>query len=305
VKTVLVTGATGFVGRYCLPLLQAAGYDVHAVSSSAHPSDGSGVGWHQCDLLDYSQTDRLIAAIAPTHLLHLAWYVAPGRYLTAPENLSWCQATLELSRAFGRNGGKRAVFAGTCFEYDNRFGYCSEDLTPTRPATLYAACKNSLREILSAFSKQAGFTTAWARIFHLYGPHESPRRLVPSVIISLLNGQTARCTHGNQIRDFLHVEDVAAAFVTLLGGTLEGPVNVGSGQPISIRSIVTAIADQIGGSGRVDFGAIEASLDDPPVLLPDVRRLRGEAGWSPRWALADGLANTIDWWRKQSNALHG
>src|SRR4029077_12935796 len=111
--------------------------------------------------------------------------------------------------------------------------------------------------------------TAWGRIFHLYGPYEYPSRLVPSVIISLLKDELARCTHGRQVRDFMHVDDVASAFVALLDSDVAGIVNIGSGEPVTIRSLVTRIASTIKAEGRVEFGAISVAPNDPPVLIPD------------------------------------
>jgi nucleoside-diphosphate-sugar epimerase len=151
-------------------------------------------------------------------------------------------------------------------------------------------------------SPPSKISTAWGRIFHLYGPHEHPSRLVASVILALLRGERARCTHGHQVRDFMHAKDVASAFVALLDSDVEGIVNIGSGKPASIRTLVSAIAELIRVSDLIDFGAIVPPLNDPPVLIPNVRRLRDEVGWTPRLNLKDGIAHTIDWWRTHISA---
>ena len=241
-KRVLLTGASGFIGSHCLARLCAAGYEVHAVSSRESPIERPEAQWHRANLLDKTQLDELLTRIKPTHLLHFAWYAIPGKYPTSSENLRWCQSTLELLHSFADNGGKRAVFAGTCFEYDSRYGFCNEELTPSRPSTFYGVCKNSTREIVAGFSRQFGISSAWGRIFYLFGPHEPKARLVPATILALLRGQNVPCSHGRQVRDFLHVEDAASAFVFLLQSEVEGTVNVASGEQITIRSLVEHIA---------------------------------------------------------------
>ncbi len=296
-KRVLLTGATGFIGRHCLAPLSALGYEVHAISHFSTTPDAPAVLWHPADLLDPRGIARLLADVRPTHLMHLAWYADPRDYRTSPENLAWCQAGIELVRRFVESGGRRAVFAGTCFEYDPRYGYCSEGLTPEASSTLYAACKNSLRQVTAKYAADVGLSAAWARVFYLYGPFEPPSRLVPSVILSLLKGARAACTDGRQLRDFLHVEDVASALAIILDSSVEGSVNIGSEEPVSIRAIVEIIARQLDASGRVDFGARQPAPTDAPVVIADVRRLRDEVGWTPRFSLNDGLATTIDWWR--------
>src|SRR3989442_11280132 len=247
---VLVTGATGFIGVGCLPRVRARGYRVHAVSSrarvpvlapSARESDAA-VTWHQVDLMDPAQTARLLETVQPTHLLHLAWYVLPGQLATAPENFQWVQASLELLRRFGEGGGRRVVMAGSSYEYDWRHGYCAEAVTPTVPATYYGACKLALAQLLDGFATQSGLSHAWPRIFFLYGPREHPKRLVSSVIRSLLLGEPARCSHGRQIRDYLHVQDVADALVALLHSDVRGSINIGSGIPVTRREIGPRIA---------------------------------------------------------------
>ncbi|MHB8381104.1 MAG: NAD-dependent epimerase/dehydratase family protein [Candidatus Binataceae bacterium] len=294
-KRILLTGATGFIGQHCLPMLLARGFEVHAVSFKREQLTLDGVRWHRANLLDAASIHELVRSILPTHLLHFAWFLSPGAYQSA-ENLRWAQAGIDMLLAFAAFGGERAVFAGTCFEYDLRRGYCCEDLTPCAPATRYGQCKLSLAHLVTRCPPD-GLRTAWGRIFYLYGPHEPSARLVPSVILSLLRGEHARCTQGRQVRDYLHVEDVARAFVALVESDVRGVVNIASGEPITIRSICGRIAALLGAPQSVDFGAIEASPDDPAVVLAATSKLRGEIGWTPRWSLDDGLAATIAWWK--------
>jgi nucleoside-diphosphate-sugar epimerase len=298
-KRVLVTGASGFIGRHSLSHLEARGFEVHAVAHKGSLPECRSTVWHRGDLLDSAIIHELLAEVAPTHLLHFAWYAEPGKYQQSEDNLRWCEAGIELVRAFAAAAGKRAVFAGSCFEYDFGYGYCSEALTPCVPSTRYGASKLALAQLVTRFPP-AGISTAWGRIFHLYGPYEHPSRLVSSVILSLLKSERAQCTHGRQVRDFMHVEDVASAFVALLDSDVAGIVNIGSGEPVTIHSLVTRITAMIKAEGRAEFGAIDASPNDPPVLIPDVRRLRDESSWTPRWALEEGLASTIRWWRENS-----
>jgi len=296
-KRILLTGATGFIGRHCLPLLSARGYEVHAVSTRGSLEGSSDIHWHKVDLLNSLQLQNLVADVMPSHLLHFAWYTMPGKYWTSQENIRWVQSSLELLQAFVTNGGDRAVMAGTCAEYDWKYGYCSEKVTPLAPSTLYGTCKHSLQIILDSFSKQTGLSTAWGRIFSLYGPYEHQDRLTSSAIRSLLMGERAYCSHGNQIRDFLYVKDVADAFVALLESSVEGPVNIGSGRPIVLKNIIQKISGKIVNRDHIEFGAVPVSSDDPPLLVADVRRLVKEVGWAPKYQLDRGLDETILWWK--------
>lgn len=114
-RSILVTGASGFIGRAVVPLLAARGDTIHAVSRSAPRPPGDGVRWHQADLL-VDDVGALLDDIRPSHLLHLAWYTVNGKFCTAEENRLWVDASLRLLRAFAVNGGRRAVVAGSCAE---------------------------------------------------------------------------------------------------------------------------------------------------------------------------------------------
>jgi nucleoside-diphosphate-sugar epimerase len=285
-----------------MPLV-ARGYEVHAVSSRpAAPSDDA-VRWQQIDLLDVASMSRMIKTVAPTHLLHLAWYAAPGKYWTSSLNCDWLGASLALLRAFHDAGGQRVVIAGSCAEYDWRYGFCSELITPTAPATLYGTAKNALREMLAAYAREAALSSAWGRLFFLYGPHEYPSRLVPSVVTTLLSGGIARCTHGEQLRDFLHVEDAASAFVTLLDSDVQGPVNIASGAPIAVRDVVLTAARYLDAVDRVQLGAIPLAAGEPSLLVGDTRRLRDELEWVPSRTLCAGIHETVDWWREHQSGV--
>jgi nucleoside-diphosphate-sugar epimerase len=119
------------------------------------------------------------------------------------------------------------------------------------------------------------------------------------VVQSLLRGEPARCSHGNQIRDFLHVEDAAAAFVALLDAeTVAGAVNIASGRPVALKDLIGSIAVELGREDLIRLGAVPAQANEPPLLLADVARLRDEVGWQPRYTLETGLAQTVEWWRR-------
>jgi nucleoside-diphosphate-sugar epimerase len=299
-KRVLVTGASGFIGRACVPGLLDRGYEVHAVSSRGGGAPLSGVHWHRVDLLDSRQLTSVLQEVAPTHLLHLAWVATPGIYTTSPTNLEWLRSGLELFRVFSELGGRRIVGAGSCLEYRLDHGYLRELGTPLEPTTLYGACKHALQLTLANWSKEVAVTAAWGRVFFLYGPREHPARLVSSVIRSLLHGKDALCSPGTQIMDFLHVNDVGEAFACLLDSEISGPVNIASGQPVAVKDVVNLIAQQLGRTDLVRLGAIPRREGEPPVLLADVTRLTSEAGFSPTFDLERGIAHTIDWWRSES-----
>jgi nucleoside-diphosphate-sugar epimerase len=296
---VLVTGAGGFIGRQCVPKLIARGFEVHAVTSRQQSQQGDGA-WRRADLLDPDQTDRLLAEVQPEFLLHLAWYAVPGQFWTSPENLKWVEASLRLFRLFADRGGKRVVAAGSCAEYDLAQGLCIEHGAALRPNSLYGACKKATSELLMAYAAEAGLSAAWARVFFVYGPFEDPRRLVPSVITALLEDRQALCSHGRQIRDFLHVEDLADALVTLLESDVSGAINIGSGEEVTLQEIIHCIADELHKREFVRLGALASDPEEPLKIVADTRRLHSELCWRPNYALETGLRRTIDWWRRET-----
>ncbi len=158
-----------------------------------------------------------------------------------------------------------------------------------------------LNLLLQALTDQAGVSSAWGRAFFLYGPEEQQDRLVASVIRSVLRGEPARCSHGRQIRDYMHVQDVANGFVALLDSDVRGVVNICSGQAATLREIVTGIGSVLERPELIHLGAIPARANDAPLVVGDNTRLRQEVGWNQEFDLDSGLRHTIDWWRTRES----
>lgn len=303
-KRVLLTGATGFVGRHCVAALQERGYEVIGVTSrSASARNGfRDVDWRVADLLDERQIEPLLDDTRPTHLLHLAWNVQPGAFWNSPENPRWLTASQHLLRSFQTCAGERVVVAGTCAEYEEVSGEYHELHTPTRPRTIYGKCKHALHLYLDCLADLTRLSAAWGRLFFLYGPHGPPEKFPQTVLASVVRGAPALCSHGRQLRDFLHIADAADALVALLDSPVTGAVNVGSGRPQRLGRIAETLAARCGRADLLKLGAIAARPDEPPVMVADTTRLREEVGWAPRIDDERGLEELADWWQR-SNAL--
>ena len=292
---VLLTGATGFIGRHTLAALSAGGHEVHAVARR-RGEEQAGVTWHEADLLEGCE---LVAEVEPEILVHLAWYAEHGTFWSSVENLRWVEASLALLRAFVAAGGRRAVMAGTCAEYEWSRAIYSEDAT-LRPSTLYGAAKHGLHTIAAAYAQQVGLSLAWGRLFFLYGPDEAPGRFVPSLVRALLAAQAAPMSAGAQRRDFLHVTDAGAAFAALAGSELVGAVNLASGEGVTLRELAELIVARTGGAGLLQVGALPNRDGDPASLIADVGRMREELGFTAQIELGDGLDAAVGFWRERS-----
>ena len=287
-KRVLVTGGSGFIGSKAVPLLAEAGFDVHLLGRTVPTQPIPNVTTHRCDVLA-DPFEPVVRDIAPSHLLHLAWYAEPGRFWTAPENLAWVAASLRLAYVFARCGGRRLVGAGSCAEYDWSEPHLDERRTPLRPATLYGEAKASTFRLLEKAAPVLGLSFAWGRVFFPFGPDERPDRLLSGLFDGISAGRAVELSTGTQERDFIHVEDVAAAFVRLLDSDVEGAVNIASGETVAVRDLAQRAARLAGGESLLRFGARPLQEGEPAVMTAATERLRGELGFAPRFTLDAGL----------------
>lgn len=301
-QRVLVTGAAGFIGAHVVRVLLDAGREVAVVVRPGNPlarlrDVADRLTVLPGDLAEPAALRPALVAWRPDACIHLAWYAEPGKYLTAPENVPALVAGLGLLDELIRVGCGQVVMVGTCAEYDTDVGYLREE-GPTRPLTLYAASKLSLSLLAGQIAAAAGIELAWARLFYLHGPGEDERRLVPALIGALSRGEEFPASAGTQVRDYLHVEDVASALWGLAERRVGGTVNVCSGVPVTMRQVMETVGDIVGGADRIRFGALPERAWDPPFICGDNRRLRAATEWRPRHAtLRAGLTETVGWWK--------
>ncbi len=281
-KSILVTGATGFVGRQVIRSLDKHDVQLRLVVREGKESQiepisklkevistkdlfTENVSWwaKQCEGMDT--------------IIHLAWFAQPGLYLESPKNLDCLIGSLNLVKAAAKVGVRRFIGVGTCFEYDLSLGVLSVE-TPLKPLTPYADAKTALYLSASHWLPQHSVEFAWCRLFYLYGEGEDPRRLVPFLRDRLSKGEPAELSTGNQIRDF---EDVASAgqLITKIAlGKQQGPVNICSGVPVTVRQIAEKIADEYGRRDLLKFGARPENQIDPRCVLgiPNITDVEAE-----------------------------
>ncbi|EJN14440.1 nucleoside-diphosphate-sugar epimerase [Bradyrhizobium sp. YR681] len=288
-KRVLVTGASGFIGRALVPALLGRGFEVHGVARTLQPGS-AGATWLPADLLTEAGRAHALSASRPTHLVHLAWEARPGRYREDPVNRLWAAASIDLLARARADGVARILGIGSCLEYGSQDGPCGE-FTACRPTTLYGQAKLRTCEAYIA----AG--AAWGRVFVPFGPHEPEARLIPSLIRTLRAGQTFDCSHGQQLRDFVYVDDIAQQIAAVLDSNLTGIVNLASGEVRSLHSVIAHVADRLGARHLVRFGGVDAAgVDAEPVIAADVRRLRRVTAGLPAIGFAEGAARSVAWW---------
>lgn len=294
---VLITGGTGFIGKNVVNELINRGYEVHSLVYPPFAPEQKGLVQYEMNLLDFNTLDTFFKNHSFENLIHLAWYVGPKCHVH-DLNLDWTIATLNLLKFFKESGGKKFLGAGTISEYEYKYGYLVEDQTPTDPQTLYGNSKNAIFNIAKVFCKQNNIDFKWPRIFNLYGPAEKPQRLMPSVINSCLKGEDVKVSDCLKFQDYLHVEDTARGIVDVFESDIQGAVNICSGKPVQLRTIVEKIAQLTNFKGNILWGAIPAAFGDD--LVAGSNEKLKSIGWKPKYDLETGLIQTINWWRENN-----
>ncbi len=288
---VLLTGASGFLGRHVLALLQQRGVQTWSLGRSCPPS--LPVAAHlACDLLSGADLAVALRQLAPSHLLHLAWVTDYANYQVSPRNAHWMQATQRLAQAFCDAGGRHMVVAGSCAEYDWSGGWCDEETTALTPATAYGAAKDATRRWLQAHCAASGVRLAWGRIFFPFGAGQSPQRLIPSLVAALRGERDVFAVQALHRRDFVAAPDVAGALCTLLQSCAGGCFNISSADPVAVGDLVRMLAQLLDADPAplLDMAARELQ---PPALVAGSNRSLCAIGWSGPTPLIDGLAQMV------------
>ncbi|HEY7230946.1 MAG TPA: NAD(P)-dependent oxidoreductase [Pseudolabrys sp.] len=267
----LLTGATGFVGRQVLRALGERGCRVRAVvrdSKQGHLAHDPAIETivTSPDMFAESASWWTDACHGVDTVIHAAWYAEPGKYLQSPKNQDCLSGTLRLAEGAVQAKVRRFAGIGTCFEYDLDAGRLSI-ATALKPITPYAQAKVDAFNALSVLLPKQGIAFAWCRLFYLYGEGEDPRRFVPYLRARLEAGEPAELSTGSQIRDFLDVREAGRMIAEVALGPQEGPINICSGKPITVRELAENIADEFGRRDLLRFGARADNPVDPPCVV--------------------------------------
>ncbi len=305
-KRVLVTGGAGFVGARVVHRLVEQGRDVALLlreTSNTRRLDGV-IG--SCTVLrgDLSRLENLhksLQAFAPDGVLHLAWEGVKGADRNHLMQLSNVSMSIDLFRLTGEIGCASFVGLGSQAEYGLLAG-CIDERAPTRPTTTYGAAKLATGCVLERAAAAADRPFAWLRLFSSYGPDDDPSWLIPYLIRTLLAGESPRLTKGEQVWDYIHVDDVADGIVAALDASAHGIFNLGSGQARPLRQIVERLRDAIDPSLPLGFGEVDYRPDQVMHLESNIHALCTATGWAPKVSLEHGLAETIAWHRDAARA---
>lgn len=286
---IVLTGPSGFIGSAFRRLALSRG---HRIAGLLIPSEPVPPGPADPNLiwlrgtLDEAPWDRM-QAFAPEICLHTAWITTPGVYLESPENERFRDASLTFLKKVHQLGANYILGLGTCIEYQISNQPLTEDRTPIAPTTTYARCKSELHFAMEAEAETAGFGFCWGRVFYPYGPGEHPSRLCSSILRKLNYGEKVLLKTPSSAKDYIYIEDLAGAILTIIEKGFRGSINLGTGIATSVREIASRLGTLLGKPELIEE-ADPPAADPFPLVLSDVSRLKS-LGWKPAWTIEHGL----------------
>lgn len=300
---ILITGASGFVGSFLLKHLierkkneiaillrnPAEAWRIASSLKNVKVIQGS---------LDNSSTYRSsLVEFEPEVIAHLAWGGVNNTNRNVTNQWRNVSEMLELMEIANSANVHTFVGLGSQAEY-GPINARVDETAATNPTTLYGASKLAACNLGQALAKAFDMRFAWLRLFSSYGPMDRPEWLLPYLINNFLKGVSPKVTTAEQLWDYIHVEDVASAIVSVIETTsAQGVFNLGSGQAVLLRSIIEKTRNLINPTIEIQFGAIPYRTDQVMHLEANINSLKNATGWVPRVKIEEGLAETINWWR--------
>ena len=277
-KKVLVTGATGFIGNYIVRSLLSRGYQVVATSRSLENAQIKEwfnlVSYIPFDIREYNNEINYFEFFQkPDVVIHLAWEGLPNY-----KSLFHFEENLPMHYSFLKNlimnGANDVTVSGTCFEYGMQNGELNESL-PSMPDNPYALAKDTLRKYLVELKKFYSFSLKWPRLFYMYGQGQNPKSLFSQLDKAILNQETVfNMSGGEQIRDFLPVENVAENVVIIaIQDKIEGIINCASGVPITVRSLIENYIHKIKTPIKLNLGYYPYPDYEPMSFWGNIEKL--------------------------------
>lgn len=252
--------------------------------------------------MDRGAMDTLARTAKPSYVFHLGAYTHVGK---SWQRIDECiqaniQGTMNLLQALADQGYERFVNTGTSEIYGDIDVPFREEAV-VNPISPYSVSKYAAERFCRLFARAYGWPIVMLRPFNAYGPAQSPDRVIPEIIVRALRKEELKMTQGRQTREFNYVEDLADGFVkAATAPDVDGEVfNIGCGEEISMRDVATTILDVMGNPIEPQFGALPERPTEIMRMFCDSTKARERFGWAPQHSLRDGLAKTIEWYRRE------
>jgi nucleoside-diphosphate-sugar epimerase len=273
-KRLLLTGATGFVGKQILQHLSKVDVEIILIVRKKSEEEAlilksikNVVSIIKTDDMFKESSDWWASKCKDIDIvINAAWYAEPGSYYTSLNNIDCLRGTLNLAEGCILSDVKKFVGIGTCAEYEVSNKPIPHD-GPLKPHTLYAAAKLATYQMLDQIFNYHGISFSWCRLFYLFGEGEDERRLVPYITNKLTNGEIAELSSGSQVRDFIDVSIAGQIIGDLALSEKNGAINVCSGEPKTIRRHAIEIAKELKRQDLLYFGAREDNPLEPKYMV--------------------------------------
>jgi nucleoside-diphosphate-sugar epimerase len=302
-ESVLVTGASGFIGANVVRELLAQGRRAHVILRSPQlPWRLADVGTrllvvHQADIADATAVQKALRAARPDVVLHLATH---GAYESQADGRAILQTNVlgsyNLLQASAENQIRLFVNAGSSSEYGFQPEPMHEEMR-LEPNSFYAVAKAAQTHLCALFAQRTTMAVACFRLFSVYGPWEEPTRLIPTMIRRARAGLPLEMVEPRIARDFVYVDDVVKALTDFQKlRELRGEViNLGTGMEITLAEVVATVKELLDSSSPVRWAAVAPRQWDSHRWVADTSRAAQWLSWAPRHTFRQGLARTASW----------
>ncbi len=295
-KKMLLTGASGFLGRNFLECLDKSKYEVFAVGRSC-PQYLDKEHYFKYNLKDFEGALQYIRKTCPDILVLFAWDVSTQSYWESYENCVWADICIRMAQVFLDNGGLQILFAGTSASYDYGKGFLREQPDYEHPSSLYGISKLYTSQALQKLAKMHDAVYCEARLFAIYGKYEKMARLVPLTAWRLSHNEKIVNECGELLRDYIYIEDAVRAIHLLIETKASGVYNISTGKPVSIGQIIKRIAKELDRRELIEFHNNDKAKEYP-LIVGDNAKLRG-LGFVCAYSLESGIAQALEWMKKE------
>jgi UDP-glucose 4-epimerase len=300
----LVTGASGFLGSWLVRQLLSRGHAVTVLMRSQQRSHRV-TDWSDRVHVVYgsfenttSLRENLMREPADV-FFHLAWSGVTAGFRDQTNQISTnVVGSLQFWELAKDCGCKHWIGLGSQAEYGLYNEVLREDL-PARPVSTYGVAKLTCGMLTGKMSEMVGMKHTIVRLLSTYGPSDDPRNMIPSVILTLLAGKRPAMTKGEQIWDYVYVEDAARALCQIAETGASGILNLASGETFEIRDVAERIRNLVDPRLEIGLGDLPYGQDQIMYLKGDIGRLKSATGWQPEIPLQEGLHRTVEWFRNE------